>query len=575
MDNSQAVRASYIELLRNALTMALWDAADGNQLEAVGASSPELREDGRDWPRLAHTMTGVKRMKNLQFCVEDVLAKNVPGDFIETGVWRGGSCIFMRGILQAYGVTDRRVWVADSFEGLPPPDVANYPVDAGDTLHMYKQLAIPVEEVRANFRRYGLLDDQVVMLKGFFKDTLPDAPIDELALVRLDGDMYESTMDGLTNLYPKLSVGGYLIVDDFGLPGCNRAVLDFRAANEITEPMEVVDWTGVFWKKGSKIEDDDGDASSNGQLTEKYRKLYFDHERVLGELRMQEFTIARLNDQNRVVARELEAIRQSRTLRYTAKPRAAYHSLGRIKARINRRRAVTRIAPKVQPTGEGADPGGLAALVDKHYGDDPNRKGAGYVVEYERLFSQRRFENLRILELGVFAGVSMRIWSEYFPSAVIVGVDIGPRPDDFPNDKRVHFVQGSQDDPATLDRAYKLAGGKFDLIIDDASHIGYLSKRAFMYLFPKYLKAGGVYAVEDIGTSFLPEFPDGVSFMDSLEAADHPSSKIFSSHQNGMVGFIKQLIDQTMKTMITGAPALGIDSIALRTNIAIVSKVRA
>ena len=247
------LRDRYIELLSNTLTMSLWNAGDGHTTPRLAFKrlGPEARDDGRDWPALAHTMIGRERMKNVRSCVEDVIARDIPGDFIETGVWRGGACIFMRGILEAYGIRDRRVWVADSFQGLPRPNRKMYPVDAGDMLHRFKQLAIPKSQVEENFRQYGLLDDQVVFLEGFFKDTLPTAPIGQLAIVRLDGDMYESTIDGLTNLYSKLSVGGYLIVDDYGLPRCRRAVDEFRSANGITDRIETIDWTGAYWQKGS------------------------------------------------------------------------------------------------------------------------------------------------------------------------------------------------------------------------------------------------------------------------------------------------------------------------------------
>ena len=153
-----------------------------------------------------------------------------PGDLIETGVWRGGATIFMRAILKARGVTDRLVWVADSFAGLPPPDTARYPQDEGITLHQFPQLAVPLERVQDNFRRYGLLDEQVRFLKGWFRDTLPTAPIERLAILRLDGDLYESTIQALDSLYHKLSVGGFVIVDDYGnVAACRQAVHDFRA----------------------------------------------------------------------------------------------------------------------------------------------------------------------------------------------------------------------------------------------------------------------------------------------------------------------------------------------------------
>ena len=165
-------------------------------------------------------------------------------------MWRGGSTIFMRAVLKAHGVSDRVVWVADSFEGLPRPNEAQYPQDTGDVLYSHKELAVSLEQVKANFRRYDLLDEQVRFLKGWFRDTLPDAPIKELAVLRLDGDMYESTMDALRSLYPKLAPGGYLIVDDYGaIPACRRAVTDFREAQGIHEPIETIDWTGVWWRR--------------------------------------------------------------------------------------------------------------------------------------------------------------------------------------------------------------------------------------------------------------------------------------------------------------------------------------
>jgi hypothetical protein len=210
----------------------------------------KIRAKGVDWPALGHTMIGLARLNNLQFCVEDVLAHDVPGDLIETGVWRGGSCIFMRGILKAYRVKDRRVWVADSFAGLPRPNPEKYPADAGDTQYTSTPVAIPLEQVKANFERYGLADDQVRFLKGWFKDTLPTAPIEKLAVLRLDGDMYESTMDGLSNLYPKLSVGGYVIVDDYNvIAGCKKAIHDYRNSKRIEDPIRDIDGSGVFWQR--------------------------------------------------------------------------------------------------------------------------------------------------------------------------------------------------------------------------------------------------------------------------------------------------------------------------------------
>lgn len=210
---------------------------------------PEFREDGRDWPARAETMIGLRRLDNLQACIERVVAAGVAGDILEAGVWRGGAAIFMRAVLAAVGDTDRRVWVCDSFQGLPKPDPA-HAADAGDQHWSQPALAIPLEEVRRNFARYGLLDEQVRFLPGWFSDTLPGAPIERLAVLRVDGDMYGSTMDVLNPLYPKLSVGGFVIIDDYGaVPACRAAVEDYRSQHNIIEPMETIDWTGVFWQR--------------------------------------------------------------------------------------------------------------------------------------------------------------------------------------------------------------------------------------------------------------------------------------------------------------------------------------
>ena len=211
----------------------------------------EVRAEGRDWPSEAETMVGLERLNNVEFCVKDVLANGILGDFIETGVWRGGVCILIAAILKVSGVTDRTVWVADSFEGLPRPD-GRYAQDAGSTFYKFEEsLGVSLEEVRANFERYGMLDDNVRFLKGWFKDTLPGAPIDRLAVLRLDGDMYASTMDALNSLYKKLSIGGYVIIDDYGsVAACKQAVHDFRAQCNIVEPIRKIDHAGSLLEKG-------------------------------------------------------------------------------------------------------------------------------------------------------------------------------------------------------------------------------------------------------------------------------------------------------------------------------------
>jgi O-methyltransferase len=247
---NQAVRfgaRSYEQYLWELLRGATKDR-DLRIVEA-GEFDAEARQQGRDWPTDAETMVGLERLGNVRSCLEQVIADGVPGDFVETGAWRGGTCIYARAVLAAHGDTDRVVWVADSFEGLPPSD-GRFAADAGDQHYTKPELAISQEEVEENFRRYDLLDDQVKFLKGWFSETLPTAPIDQIAVLRLDGDMYASTMDALDALYDKVSVGGFVVVDDYGaVKGCAQAIHDFRDARGITDEIVPIDWAGVYWRR--------------------------------------------------------------------------------------------------------------------------------------------------------------------------------------------------------------------------------------------------------------------------------------------------------------------------------------
>ncbi|MCX7175668.1 MAG: macrocin O-methyltransferase [Proteobacteria bacterium] len=212
-----------------------------------GSSRPAI--ELRNFTELSHSMIGKRRLENIQFCIETALRDGIKGDLIETGIWRGGACIFMRGILMAYGVTDRVVWAADSFEGVPVPTLKE-DADLDISRNVLPVLAVSIDEVKELFVRYGLLDDQVKFLKGWFKDTLHSAPIEQLAVLRLDGDLYESTMDALIPLYGKVAKGGFVIVDDYGsCPPCKLAIEDFRSKHGITDELQLVDAHCVYWRK--------------------------------------------------------------------------------------------------------------------------------------------------------------------------------------------------------------------------------------------------------------------------------------------------------------------------------------
>jgi len=248
----------YVDLLERALTGSITE--DPGFEPAINPTIPQPYNErarllGEDWPVRAVTMIGLTRLRTLGKLIRQVVENQVPGDLIETGVWRGGACIYMRAMLAILGANDRRVWVADSFMGLPEPDAIAYPADAQDNHHRVKFLSVSLDEVKANFAKFNMLDDRVEFLKGWFKDTLPTAPIAKLAILRLDGDMYGSTMNTLDALYAKVSPGGFVIVDDYGLPACANAIHDFRNRHKITEAIEPIDRYGVFWRVADRNED--------------------------------------------------------------------------------------------------------------------------------------------------------------------------------------------------------------------------------------------------------------------------------------------------------------------------------
>jgi hypothetical protein len=247
--------SSYIEirphrgmpLIKRTLAKGL--ANRGYKIFKVMPFDAEARELGKDWPSFAYSMIGLRRLDNLQNSIETVLEQGVPGDLIETGVWRGGACILMRAVLKVHDIHDRSVYLADSFQGLPAPTLE---ADRGYDLSENGYLAVSLEQVQAGFERFGLMDGQVKFLKGWFKDTLPTAPIDRLAVLRIDGDLYESTMDVLNSLYAKVTIGGFVIVDDYHTwPPCKLAVDEFRDRLSIQDPIQAIDDSGVFWRKSS------------------------------------------------------------------------------------------------------------------------------------------------------------------------------------------------------------------------------------------------------------------------------------------------------------------------------------
>lgn len=298
-------KALYLDLVKRAVINILYEDIpswifdrEARKITAADRFRLEYRVVGEDGPTAAHTMVGMKRLDNIQSCLEQVLKNNVPGDVIETGVLSGGCTIFMRAILKAYKDTQCRVFVCDSFMAhptTPAPKIAQWALKAAasvpdktfqrELFHLLQAVnpvkSLPeaknpsdemvnyvmqilqngdrmavatrdtsLEGVKSNFARYGLLDEQVVFVKGYFSETLPHLDAEAFSVIRLDGDLYESTMDALNCLYPKLSRGGFCIIDDFSsFTDCRNAVESYRREHGIADPIQTVDHQAVFWQK--------------------------------------------------------------------------------------------------------------------------------------------------------------------------------------------------------------------------------------------------------------------------------------------------------------------------------------
>jgi hypothetical protein len=256
--DAEGLRRAYLDMLKLAMCELVGTSTTSvGKLHADGSVTSRemdgdqlrIRSAGMDWPLHGLTMVGLNRLDDLQACVEAVVRDDVPGDLIETGVWRGGASILMRATLDSLGAGDRTVWVADSFAGFPAGEGEE---DDYAAIHF---LQASLEEVRANFSRLGL-DHGVEFVAGFFEESMPRLAREDhtWSLVRLDGDSYDATWITLNALYPALSVGGYLVVDDYGaVPECMQAIDEFRERHGIDEPIEKADWTGARWRKTREV----------------------------------------------------------------------------------------------------------------------------------------------------------------------------------------------------------------------------------------------------------------------------------------------------------------------------------
>jgi O-methyltransferase len=198
-----------------------------------------------------YTVCSRSHMLNLTECVESVLRDNIPGDLLEAGTRRGGMAMLMKEVLRRHGDLTRTVWLADAWTGHFPKPQSPNDAAAAPTVNRLFSNGPNRDEVIENFKQIGLWDERLEFVEGYFENTLPHIRVNRLSVLRLDADFYSSTMDVLTHLYPKLSPGGYVIIDDYGLPicDCKKAVDEYRAKHGIAEVIKMADIQCGYWRK--------------------------------------------------------------------------------------------------------------------------------------------------------------------------------------------------------------------------------------------------------------------------------------------------------------------------------------
>lgn len=253
----------YLDLVRDTLTGAILrtPSVRPEQGEAAAMRRMPFNEDvrwqGADWCESCFTMAGGARIQNVRNLVSSTITESVPGDFLEAGTWRGGSSIMARAVQHVFGEdAKRRTYVCDSFSGLPRSSQGK-DNDLWSQMHF---LEVSQTEVEENLKRFVKLDDNVHFIKGYFSESLPKVRADiqkdgrKLAVLRGDGDMYESYMDILYNLYEFVPIGGYFICDDCPrIEVAQQAIDEFRKLHDIQEPIQKVEGSsmGSFWRKAS------------------------------------------------------------------------------------------------------------------------------------------------------------------------------------------------------------------------------------------------------------------------------------------------------------------------------------
>lgn len=201
-----------------------------------------------------YTMTSLERMYGLYKAIEYLHQAKIPGDIVECGVWKGGSSMVSALSLLSFGDPSRRIWLYDTFEGMPPPgkDDIQYDDLSADERARRQNITdwstianAGTDEVRRNLALTAYPTEKLRLVKGRVEQTIPGEIPDQIALLRLDTDWYESTRHEMQHLFPRLATGGILLIDDYGhWKGSRKAVDEYLGAKNIHIMLTRLDYTG-------------------------------------------------------------------------------------------------------------------------------------------------------------------------------------------------------------------------------------------------------------------------------------------------------------------------------------------
>jgi cephalosporin hydroxylase len=223
----------------------MWATRDLNRLQRERHTGIPVRRLG-DRPFYPFTTIGRTGLDHLERCLDSIREEGVEGDLAACGVWRGGSAIFVRAYLDAYGMDGRNVWIADTFTG---PAERNESQEQAGKRQRFTNLVADLNQVRIGFDRFGLFDDSLRFLQGSYEETLADAPLDRLALLHIGDDDEERCATALELLYERVAPGGFIVAEHYDAEGCRAAIDGFRARRRIEGSLDRADWTGVSWQR--------------------------------------------------------------------------------------------------------------------------------------------------------------------------------------------------------------------------------------------------------------------------------------------------------------------------------------